>query len=115
MGEHQPRSFQLPPARPATVQRQQQPVQRQQQPVQRQQQPVHVQARPRFVAAVEQPRSAQPQARPAQVQRQQHPIQAQAAPIFDPADSLFSNTIVSPQDGDQGDGVYFSYTAVLGN
>jgi hypothetical protein len=53
--------------------------------------------------------------RPAPAQRQQQPLPAQAAPVFNQADSLFSNIIVSPQDGEQGGGVYFSYTAVLGN
>merc|ERR1711970_547865 len=57
-----------------------------------------------------------PAVRPAQVQRQQEeqrqqqPLQTQ--PVFD---SLFSNTVVAPQQGDQGEGVYFSYTATLGN
>ena len=66
----------------------------------------------RFVSAEkQQQRSFQPP--PAQ--RQQQPLPAQAAPVFNQADSLFSNIIVSPQDGEQGGGVYFSYTAVLGN
>merc|ERR1719244_332808 len=56
-----------------------------------------------------------PAVRPAPVQRQQveqrqqQPLQTQ--PVFD---SLFSNTVVAPQQGEQGEGVYFSYTATLG-
>merc|ERR1719347_564569 len=42
-------------------------------------------------------------------QRQEQPLQTQ--PVFD---SLFSNTVVAPQQGEQGEGVYFSYTATLG-
>merc|ERR1711872_523775 len=73
-----------PPARPAVVPRQQT------QPGQ--------QTQPRQLGRVEQ----QP-VRQATVLAQQ--------PVFD---SLFSNTVVSPQEGEQGEGVYFSYTATLG-
>jgi len=65
----------------------------------------------RFTAAQEQ--------RVSPVQRQQRP-QPPAAPrqvqpvVFNPEDSLFSN-IVSPEEGTDGDGVYFSYSAVLGS
>merc|ERR1719347_965712 len=58
------------------------------------------QTQPRQLGRVE-----QQQARQATV-----PAQGQQ-PVFD---SLFSNTVVSPQEGEQGEGVYFSYTATLG-
>merc|ERR1711970_144431 len=50
-----------------------------------------------------------PVQRPQVEQRQKQPLQTQ--PVFD---SLFSNTVVAPQQGEQGEGVYFSYTATLG-